>query len=112
MQFLVKGLDGSDSEAMKRRLAVREAHIKLGDKLLASGNMWYGAALRDDEGKMKGSVFIMDFPSEKELQEWLDIEPYVTGKVWKDIEIHSASVREPWQFNRPKEFFTSLEREQ
>jgi len=88
---------------------VREAHIALGDKLLASGNMGYGAALRDDDGKMKGSVFIMNFPSEKELQEWLDIEPYVTGDVWNEIEIHKASVREPWQFNRPKEFFDSLE---
>ncbi len=67
MQFLVKGLDGTDKEAMNRRLAVRADHIALGDKLLKSGNMWYGAALRDDEGNMKGSVFIMDFPSKKRI---------------------------------------------
>ncbi|NQZ84890.1 MAG: hypothetical protein HRU03_04155 [Nanoarchaeales archaeon] len=105
MQFLVKGLDGKDKGAMARRLAVREDHIKLGDKLLASGNMWYGAALLDDDNKMKGSVFIMDFPSRKELDEWLKIEPYVTGNVWKEIEIHNANVRDPIQFNKSKEFF-------
>ena len=105
MQFLVKGLDGKDEGAINRRLAVREDHIALGDKLVASGNMWYGAALVDDSGKMIGSVLIMDFPSEKELQDWFDIEPYVIGNVWKEIEIHKASVREPWQFNRSKEFF-------
>jgi uncharacterized protein YciI len=105
MQFLVRGLDGTDKDAMKRRLAVRAEHIALGDKLLASGNMYFGAALRDDEGNMKGSVFIMNFPSEKELQEWLDIEPYVTGGVWKDIEIHKASVRDPWQFSKSKEWY-------
>lgn len=105
MQFLVKGLDWKDSEAMNRRLAVRENHIALWDKLLESGNMWYWAALIDDEWKMKWSTFIMDFPSEKELQDWLDIEPYVTWWVWKEIEIHKASVREPWQFSRPQSFF-------
>ena len=108
MQFLVIGLDGTDSKAMDRRLAVRKDHIALGDKLLASGNMWYGAAILNDDGKMKGSIFIMDFPSKKELQKWLDIEPYISGRVWKSVKIHKCNVREPWQFNRSKEFFDSL----
>lgn len=99
------GLDGTDAEAMSRRLAAREDHIALGDKLLTSGNMWYGAALWNSEDKMKGSVFIMDFPSEKELHDWLDAEPYMTGNVWQSVEIHKCNVRDPWQFNRPKEFF-------
>lgn len=108
MQFLVRGLDGTDDEALGRRLAAREAHLALGDKLEASGNRWYGAVLLDDDGKMIGSVAIMDFPSEKELQEWLDVEPYVVGDVWKSIEVHKANVKTPWKFNRPKEFFDSL----
>lgn len=110
MQFFVKGLDGTDSEATKRRLAVREAHLALGGKMEASGNRWYGAVLLDDDGKMIGSVAIMDFPSKKKLQEWLDIEPYVVGKVWKKIEIHKCNVKRPWKFNRPKSFFDSLEK--
>ena len=107
MQFFIKGLDGTDSEAMNRRLVVREAHLALGNKLEASGNRWYGAALLDDDGNLIGSVAIMDFPSEKELQEWLDTEPYVVGKVWKTIEVHKCNVKNPWKFNRPKEFFDS-----
>ena len=110
MQFLVIGLDGTDNKAMDRRLAARKNHIKLGDKLLASGNMWYGAALLDDDGKMKGSVFIMNFPSEKELKKWLKIEPYVTGNVWKSVKIHKCNVREPWQFSRAKKFFDSFKK--
>ena len=105
MQFLIIGLDGKDNEASNRRQAMRADHIKLGDELLASGNMWYGAALLDDEGKMKGSMLMMDFASETELQAWLDKEPYVTGKVWETLEIHKCKTRDPWQFNRPKEFF-------
>ena len=52
----------------------------------------------------------MDFPSRKELEGWLDKEPYVTGKVWKSVEILRCNVRDPWQFNRPKEFYTYREK--
>ena len=108
MQFLIIGIDGTDGEAISRRESAREAHIKLGDELFASGNMWYGAVLLNDEGKMKGSMLMMDFESEEKLNEWLKQEPYVTGKVWKSVEIHKCKTRDPWQFNRPKEFFESL----
>lgn len=105
MQFLIIGKDGKDKKAIERRMAVREAHLKLGDELMASGNMWYGAALLDNNGNMKGSMLMMDFPSEKELNKWLDREPYITGKVWKSIEIHKCNTRDPWKFNRPKSFY-------
>lgn len=105
MQFLVIGFDGKDRKALERRLAARPAHLALGDKLVRSGNMWYGAALLDKSGKMNGSVLLMDFPNRKKLQSWLDKEPYVVKDVWKKIEIRPCSVREPWQFNRPKSFF-------
>jgi uncharacterized protein len=105
MQFLIIGLDGTGKEAKERRLAVRDEHIVLGNELLKSGNMWYGAALLDDRGEMKGSMLMMNFKSEKELNEWLEKEPYVTSKVWEDITIHKCNTRDPWQFNRPKEWF-------
>lgn len=105
MQFLIIGRDGKDAKALERRLTVREAHLRLGDELVAAGNMWYGAALWDENNNMIGSMVVMDFPSEKELHEWLDREPYVTGKVWQKLEIHKCNVRQPWQFNRPKEWF-------
>lgn len=105
MQFVIIGLDGTDEAAPARRQSVREQHIKMGDDLLASGNLWYGAALLNDDGTMKGSMYVMSFPSEKELQEYLDKEPYVVGKVWQDITIHKSNTRDPWQFNRPEEWF-------
>lgn len=107
MQFLVIGKDGTDEKAMERRMAARPAHIELGDKLEQSGNSWYGAVLLDDNGKMVGSMAVMDFPSEKELQEWLKIEPYMIGGVWKSVEVHKCNVRNPWKFNRPQSFFES-----
>lgn len=106
MQFLVIGKDGTDDRAMERRLAAREAHLRLGDEMEASGNRWYGCVLLDDNGNMIGSMAMMDFPSKKELQEWLDREPYVLGKVWKTVEVYNCNVKNPWKFNRPQSFYT------
>ncbi|HSX40050.1 MAG TPA: YciI family protein [Candidatus Saccharimonadales bacterium] len=110
MQFLIIGKDGTDGKAKERRDAARSAHIALGEKFRLSGNMWYGAALWNDNNEMIGSMLLMDFPSRKELQEWLDKEPYVTGEVWKSVEILKCNVRDPWQFNRPKEFYTERQK--
>ncbi len=105
MQFIVIGLDGTDDDAQERRAKVRQAHIDLGEELRLAGNMWYGAALLHDDGTMKGSMILVDFKSEIELHDWLDREPYVVGDVWREITIHKSNTRDPWQFNRSKEWF-------
>lgn len=110
MQFLIIGRDGKDSKALERRLKVRPAHIERGEKLRQAGNFWYGAALWGDNDQMIGSMLLMDFPSEKELHEWLKDEPYITGKVWEKIEIQKCNVRDPWLFNRPQEWFEARQK--
>ncbi len=105
MQFIVLGFDGKDKDAMARRMKVRAEHIALGDELLKSGNLWYGAAMVGNDGNMCGSMYFMDFPSRKELDDYLKKEPYVTSKVWQRMEVIPASVRAPWQFNRPEAWF-------
>jgi uncharacterized protein YciI len=82
MQFIVIARDYKD--ALQRRLAVREKHVKLGDKMVTAGNALYGVALLDDKGRMTGSVYIVDFSDRVELDAWLKEEPYVVGKVWKN----------------------------
>ncbi len=105
MQFVIIGLDGTDEKASERRAKARQAHIDMGEELRLSGNMWYGAALLHDDGSMKGSMILVDFPSDKELRDWLDKEPYVVSEVWKDITVHKSNTRDPWQYNRPQEWF-------
>lgn len=105
MQFLVIGKDGKDKKAEDRRMAVRSAHLKLGDKMEKAGSRWYGCAILNDKGKMIGSMAVMDFRSKKDLDEWLKSEPYVVGGVWKTIEVHKCDVKNPWKFNRSRKFF-------
>ena len=111
MQYLVIGKDGTDEKVIERRMTVREAHLKLGDKMELEGSRWYGCVMLDDNGKMIGSMAVMDFPSEKELHEWLDREPYVTGKVWQTVEIYKCNVKRPWKFNRPQSFYEEREKQ-
>jgi uncharacterized protein len=42
MPFIVIGYDGDDEQALARRLAVREQHIKLGDTFREQGKVLYG----------------------------------------------------------------------
>lgn len=90
MQFIVIARDYKDG--LQKRLEVREKHIALGDKMVGEGNALYGAALLNEKGDMNGSVYILDFPSRKELDEYLKTEPYVIGKVWENIEVIPCKV--------------------
>ena len=110
MQYLVIGKDGKDKKASGRRMAVREAHLELGDEMEKLGNRWYGCVILDDDGKMIGSMAVMDFATDEEFQEWLKKEPYVIGDVWKTIEVYKCNVKRPWKFNRPKSFFEKREK--
>ena len=92
MQFLILGYDGKDTEAAARRTAARPAHIALGDQLVAEGKLLFGTAILNDAGAMIGSMLVGEFENRAELDKWLEVEPYVTGKVWEKVEIQPCRV--------------------
>jgi uncharacterized protein YciI len=87
MQFLLLAYDGTDPEALQRRLKVREEHLKRISLLKKSGEFLLGGAILDNNGKMIGSMIVYDFPDRQSLEERLKDEPYLTGKVWEKTEI-------------------------
>jgi uncharacterized protein len=92
MQYIITAYDGNDDKALERRLAAREEHLKGVEQRLQAGQHLYGAAILDDEGSMVGSMMVVDFPTKAELDEWLKEEPYMTGEVWKRLEIQPCRV--------------------
>ncbi len=93
MQFIVVAYDGTDEGALDRRLAARDAHLKSAKEMFDNGKWLYAAGILDDDGKMIGSMIVCDFPSRDELEgQWLKEEPYVTGDVWKKIDVNRAQV--------------------
>jgi uncharacterized protein len=87
MQFLLLGYDGTDPEALQRRLKVRDEHLERISSLKKSGRFLFGGAILDENGKMKGSMIVYDYPDRQSLEEMLKNEPYLTGKVWEKTEI-------------------------
>jgi uncharacterized protein YciI len=79
--------DGNDPEALQRRLNVREEHLKKISRLKMAGEYLFGGAILDDNDKMIGSMIVYEFPDRQSLDERLKDEPYITGDVWKKIEI-------------------------
>ena len=97
MQFIVRGVDGTDENALQRRMAARENHLAMAKKMYADKRWLYAAAILDEGGNMIGSVIICDFESEEALRaDWLDREPYILGNVWETVEIVRAQVAPLW----------------
>ena len=88
MQFLVKAYDGDG--VLEKRMEVRPRHLE-GMKVLGRQVICAGGLL-DDEGKMKGSALVMEFPDRAALDEYLKNEPYVTTDVWQKIEVETMNV--------------------
>jgi len=87
MEFLILANDFRDPEAPARRLQQRPAHIDGVRRMKAEGAFLEGGAMLDDEGRMVGSMLVVEFPSRSEVDAWLAKDPYVTGQVWEHITV-------------------------
>lgn len=88
MQFIVKAYDGEGM--LDKRMAVRPQHLE-GMKELGAHVVCAGGLL-DDAGSMKGSVLVLDFADQSELDAYLASEPYVIERVWDKIEVEAMNV--------------------
>lgn len=88
MQFIIKAYDGEGM--LDKRMEVRPRHLegmaKLGPQVICAGG------LLDEQGKMKGSALVMEFPDRAALDEYLASEPYVVEGVWQRIEVDTMNV--------------------
>ncbi|HEY6503626.1 MAG TPA: YciI family protein [Chitinophagaceae bacterium] len=87
LQYLVIAYDGTDHEAADRRMKVRPSHFEMAKELKHHGRFITGGAILNDEGKMIGSMMVVQFETEDDLAHWMRYEPYITGNVWQSIEV-------------------------
>ena len=88
MQFLIKAYDGPNM--LEKRMEVRPKHLegmsRLSEHIICAGG------LLDDEGKLKGSVLVMEFQNREEVDEYLANEIYVKEHVWERITVEQMNV--------------------
>jgi len=88
MQFVITAYDGEGM--LDKRMEVRQRHLegmeRLKEHLIAAGG------ILDDDGKLKGSVLIMEFQNREKLDEYLSGEIYVKEQVWEKITVERMNV--------------------
>ncbi|OFY57183.1 MAG: hypothetical protein A2V50_07110 [Bacteroidetes bacterium RBG_19FT_COMBO_42_10] len=87
MQFLLIAYDGTDAEALDRRMKSRPDHLEKIALIKKAGEFLCGGAILDDSGKMIGSMILYEAPDRATLDERLKNEPYIYNKVWEKINI-------------------------
>ncbi len=92
MQFLVIAYDDTDEQAIERRMKARDAHLESARMRYDRGEWLYAAGILDDDGKMIGSMIVCEYGSRDDLEKWLVDEPYITGDVWKSIDVKRTRV--------------------
>ncbi|MBO9626560.1 MAG: hypothetical protein J7484_09325 [Microbacterium sp.] len=95
VEYVVTALDGTDADALSRRLAVREAHLAGAQRLSDRGELLSGGAILDDDGRMIGSTMHVAFADEAAFRAWYDAEPYVIGDVWRDVTVRPMRLFRP-----------------
>ena len=88
MQFIITAHDGADM--LEKRMSVRPRHLE--NLRNVNGKVICAGGILDEEGKMVGSVMVMEFAGRDELDEYLKNEPYLQEKVWEDVSVERMNV--------------------
>ena len=88
MQYIIRAYDGENM--LDKRMEVRPRHLENMGKI--NGKVICAGGLLDEEGKMKGSVMILEFEEVKFLDDYLASEPYILEKVWEKVDVESINV--------------------
>ena len=67
MQFVVVAHDGKNM--LEKRMSVRPGHLENIARMKAKGQVVIAGGILDDEGKMAGSVLVLDFENRDQLDE-------------------------------------------
>lgn len=87
MQYVIHAYDHTDADAPDRRMAVRPAHLDYVHQLKANGQFVLGGALLDPEGRMIGSMLMLDLETDEQLAHYLDTDPYIVQGIWNKIDV-------------------------
>eukprot|EP01113_Clastostelium_recurvatum_P021355 TRINITY_DN2529_c0_g1_i1.p1 TRINITY_DN2529_c0_g1~~TRINITY_DN2529_c0_g1_i1.p1 ORF type:complete len:154 (+),score=29.47 TRINITY_DN2529_c0_g1_i1:31-462(+) len=88
-QWLVIAKDGTDADALKRRMAARPVHMARAKAATEAGSIVIGGAVLDEKDlHMVSSMLVIDgFATKEEVRQFLKEDPYTTMGVWQDIQI-------------------------
>lgn len=84
--FCIVAHDKPDAEAPARRQAARAAHFQRTRLAVDRGHVHFAGSMLAEDGTMRTSILIVDFPDRGALDAWLAEEPYVLNGAWDRVE--------------------------
>ncbi len=101
--FCVVAHDMPDAAAPARRQAARVAHFHRLRAAVERGQVRFAGSMLAEDGTMRASVLVVDFPSRDALDAWLAEEPYLLNGAWERVEaaplfvaVEGGRITEPW----------------
>ncbi len=88
MQYVITAHDGAGM--LEKRMEVRPRHLE--NMAAIRGKVICAGGLLDEDGKMKGSVLVLDFDRREDLDAYLASEPYIAEGVWADVAVERMNV--------------------
>ena len=88
MQYMIRAYDGEGM--LQKRMEVRPLHLE--NMAQVKGKVLCAGSLLDEEGKMKGSVLVMEFACDADLEQYLSTEPYIVEHVWEKVKVEPMNV--------------------
>ncbi|MCX6215555.1 YciI family protein [Spirosoma sp.] len=86
MKYVIHAYDHTDANALARRMAARPDHFAYVRQLKEKGQFILGGALISPEETMIGSMLLLDFDTEEQLQAYLKTDPYIVQGVWEKVD--------------------------
>jgi uncharacterized protein YciI len=86
-QYVITAYDFTDTDAQQRRANVRPHHLDKVHELKANNNYIAGGAILNANEQMIGSVMMVQFENDEQMEAWKNNDPYVTERVWETIDV-------------------------
>ncbi|WP_424810441.1 YciI family protein [Roseococcus sp. YIM B11640] len=86
MGYAIIAWDGTDKDALDRRMAVRDRHIAVITRWAEQGRLSLGFPTFRADGSVAGSIMILGEEDEVGAKEYLQEEPFAREGVWQSYE--------------------------
>ena len=95
MPYLIIATDHTEDQALGRRLAARPDHLVNAKAMEAAGILQLAAASVDADGKMTGSVLVLNVATADEASAIIESDLYWSSKVWASYTMQEIRVAIP-----------------
>ena len=85
--FCIFGHDLLDGKSSERRAAMRIKHFERLKASVEAGQILFAGSTLSEDGVMKISVIVADFPDQASVEAWVQSEPFVANGAWAKVEI-------------------------